>query len=981
MIRHARAAAALSTVVLTAASLRAGELTLESPDARVRAGFALSPEGTLTYRVTFGGIPVILPSKLGFLTADRTDLTVGYALVSAKRATVHQTWKNPFGERAQVTDAYNALTLVLQNRASNGVKLHLECRAYDAGLAFRYVFPQQPLTQLLFAKEKTEFVFTGDHPAWPAYSAQAAYKPARLSEIRDGCERPLTVETAEGPVAAIGEAGLLTFARMKFAPLAGTPHALTARLDGQAALPLPGATPWRFIMVAENAARLLEQNDLLLNLNDPSKIADTSWIRPGKVIRETSLTTAGGKACVDFCKTMNLQFVEFDAGWYGHEYDDASDARTVTLDPKRSKGPLDLPEVIRYAKTNGVGVIVYVNRRELERRLDELLPLYASWGIAGMKYGFVQVGSQTWTTWLHDAIRKAGEARIMIDIHDEYRLTGNQRTWPNVMTVEGIRGNEEMPDAANNCALPFTRYLCGPGDYTPCWYNSRVQNTRAHQLALAAVTFSPWQFLFWYDNPSMYRAEPELDFWRQIPTVWDDTRVLHARIGAYASIARRSGETWFIGTVNALERRSLSLPLSFLAPNVRYSASVYSDAAPDGSDRTRVACATRIVTAADTLTADMAQNGGHAVRLTPVADPVCPAITEALRGSLDSNEVAGAVSLVLTADQTLHFDACGYADLAAKKPMTRDALFWIASMTKPVIASAILMLQDEGRLSIDAPAATYLPELGHMKTADGRAGSPTLKHLLTHTSGLSEPTEAEALSSRTLAELMPHIASKPLRFAPGAKWQYSQSGINALGRIVEAVSGQTLPGFLKTRLFDPLGMCDTTFYPDAAQRARLAKTYRQTGGLLEETSVWALYDCFRGPERYPAANGGLYSTAADYGHFCRMLLNRGTAGGQRILSPEAVAALSSLQSGGLKTGFTDGMGWGLGCGLVRRPQGVTSMLSPGTFGHGGAYGTQAWVDPVRGAAYILMVQRADFPNADASETRRAFQAAAAAVVP
>ena len=144
---------------------------------------------------------------------------------------------------------------------------------------------------------------------------------------------------------------------------------------------------------------------------------------------------------------------------------------------------------------------------------------------------------------------------------------------------------------------------------------------------------------------------------------------------------------------------------------------------------------------------------------------------------------------------------------------------------------------------------------------------------------------------------MPHIASKPLRFAPGAKWQYSQSGINALGRIVETVSGQTLPGFLKTRLFDPLGMCDTTFYPDAAQRARLAKAYRFAGGTPVEAAVRTLYDCFRGPERYPAANGGLYSTAADYGRFCRMLLNRGTACGRRILSPDAVTALYSLQSG------------------------------------------------------------------------------------
>lgn len=359
------------------------------------------------------------------------------------------------------------------------------------------------------------------------------------------------------------------------------------------------------------------------------------------------------------------------------------------------------------------------------------------------------------------------------------------------------------------------------------------------------------------------------------------------------------------------------------------------------------------------------------------AAPEMKKVAEAIQGQIGQGEVAGAVSLVLAPDRVLHFAVCGQADVAAKTPMAKDALFWIASMTKPVAACAVMMLQDEGKLSVGDPAAKYLPELAGLKTAEGREGRPTLKHLLTHTSGLAEPTDAEALTARTLAELMPHVASKPLQSLPGERWQYSQAGINALGRIVEVVSGQPLPEFLKERLFGPLGMKDTTFYPDAAQQARLAKPYRRVGGRLEEASVKPIYDCKRGSGRYPAANGGLYSTAADYGRFCQMLLNRGTLDGRRILSPEAVAALSSVQSGELKTGFVEGMAWGLGCGVVRQPQGVTAMLSPGTFGHGGAYGTQAWVDPVRRVAYVLMVQRANFPNGDASDVRRAFQAAAA----
>lgn len=363
--------------------------------------------------------------------------------------------------------------------------------------------------------------------------------------------------------------------------------------------------------------------------------------------------------------------------------------------------------------------------------------------------------------------------------------------------------------------------------------------------------------------------------------------------------------------------------------------------------------------------------------LARAGGPELAGVTQAIQKQIDKGEVAGAVALVETPDRVVHFAAVGQSDLAAKKSMAEDALFWIASMSKPVTACAILILQDEGKLSVDDPASKYLPELANLKTSDGAAGSPTLKHLLTHTSGLAEPTDQEALAARTLTELMPHIASKPLLFLPGARWQYSQSGINSLGRIVEVVSGQPLQVFLAERLFAPLGMKDTTFYPTAEQRARLAKAYKLSDGKLEEAPVRPVYDCSRGDARYPAANGGLYSTAADYGRFCRMLLNGGELDGRRILTPASVAAMSAPQSGDLKTGFVDGMCWGLGCGVVRQPQGVTAMLSPGTFGHGGAYGTQAWADPVKKAAYVLMAQRANFKNGDASELRREFQEAAA----
>jgi len=607
-----------ATATLLTCALFARDFNVVSPGKEINATIAISAAGDISYAVDYKKQSVINKSRLGFNIDENKELSSGFSLSSQSSSSQNKTWKPVYGERSTIVDNYNSLTLKLTNKNAGNLLMNLECRAYDHGFAFRYVFPQQEKSALQINKELTEYVFTGDHRAWPVYRAQQKYKPSTVSQIKAECERPLTIETKEGAVIAIGEAGLFTFSRMKYQPLAGTANALTAKLDSTVEISLPGSTPWRFVMAADNAGELLESNDLLLNLNEPCKIKETSWIKPGKVIRETSLTTKGGMACIDFAKEMNLQYVEFDAGWYGHEYDDASDARTVTLDPKRSKGPLDLQGVIDYGKKNGVGIIVYVNRRQLEPRLDEILPLYKKWGIAGIKYGFVNVGSQRWTTWLHEAIQKAAEAEMMIDIHDEYRMTGNQRTWPNLMTVEGIAGNEEMPPADHNCALPFTRYLCGAGDYTPCWYNGRVKNSRAHQLALTAVTYSPWQFIFWYDSPSAFKNEPELDFWRKTPTTWDDTKVINAKIGAYATVARRSGEQWFVGTINALERRTLPIPLKFLKPGQKYNAFIYSDGAPDGSDRTKVICTKAIVDSTSSITADMADNGGHAMRLEPI---------------------------------------------------------------------------------------------------------------------------------------------------------------------------------------------------------------------------------------------------------------------------------------------------------------------------------------------------------------------------
>jgi CubicO group peptidase (beta-lactamase class C family) len=360
------------------------------------------------------------------------------------------------------------------------------------------------------------------------------------------------------------------------------------------------------------------------------------------------------------------------------------------------------------------------------------------------------------------------------------------------------------------------------------------------------------------------------------------------------------------------------------------------------------------------------------------APPILPAVHAAMQKCVDDREVAGSVTLVATGDGIVHIDAVGKTDLAADRPMSPDQLFWIASMTKPVTGVAVMMMQEEGKLRVDDLVEKYIPEFAGLKTAGGEPAKETIRHLLTHTSGLAEMSRRGPRPVKTLAEAIPYYVDRPTTFQPGSKWVYCQSGINIAARVVEVVSGKTFDTFCDERIFGPLGMKDTTFYPTKEQLARLAQSYaRNKEGALEAAPLRMLGGPVSSCERMPMANGGLFSTAFDYYRFCRMLLDGGRFGGKALLKPESVHQMTTVQSGDVKTGFTPGNGWGLGVCVVREPQGITAMLSSGTFGHGGAFGTQAWVDPKLRRIYILMVQRTNFGNSDASPVRLAFQKTAA----
>ena len=369
---------------------------------------------------------------------------------------------------------------------------------------------------------------------------------------------------------------------------------------------------------------------------------------------------------------------------------------------------------------------------------------------------------------------------------------------------------------------------------------------------------------------------------------------------------------------------------------------------------------------------------------TATAKPPVTSVRAVMNGFVADNVIAGSVTAVATKSKILSLETTGFANLKTKTTMPADAMFWIASMTKPMAAVCVLQLQESGKLSIDDPVQKHLPEFAGQWMVESRAKGKlilkkparaiTIRDLLTHTSGL--PNTNSPRPESTLAELVMSYSKTPLQFEPGSRWSYSNAGINVLGRIVEVASGTPFADFLQARVLDPCGMKDTTFWPTAAQAKRIATSYRpDKAGKLQPTEVFFLKGGISNRKRTPYPAGGLYSTAADVVAFYQMMLNSGSYKGKRVLKKESVALMTRTQTGDIKTGFVDGMSWGLGFQVVKTPMGVTASLSVGTYGHGGAYATQSWADPKTGRIVVLMIQRAGFRNGDNSPVRKAFQEA------
>lgn len=605
-----------------------------SPDGKIRIEFTLGSfdpgenqlfvEDAPYYRVFLQDKPFILPSRLGFELSGAPIFDRFFDVVKTQTHEKRGTWKPVCGDRIEYPDNYNELSVTLQENIPPKRRLELVFRAYNEGIAFRYIIPEQKAIQsVTIPREYTEFAFAPNTFAWEEHGHEGLYQKVAASDIEPNCELPLTVKTENGIYGAIAEAGNSNYPRAYVQALRGRRGAkfntVQVSLRGEAKGQGNYATAWRSVTISDRPGGLMEQHYLLLNLNEPNQIADVSWIKPGTAIRDNTLTTINSKKLIDYAEKMGIDYIILDGGWYGAPFDDRADPSYVntvnygTRQPDQNRPGLDIHELVSYGKDRGVGIWLYVNRQGLERYMDRIFPLYESWGIKGIKPGFVNTGSQEWQQWTETLVKKAAEHHLMVNIHDAYRPTGFSRTYPNLITQEGIRGNENQPDADHNTMLPFTRFTIGAGDYTPGYCRPELKNTWAHRLAMGIIVYSPGQFLFWNEKLSACHDRPELALWKDIPTTWDDTKVLSGDIGEYAVIARRSGTMWYIGGITNHSERKVEVNLSFLDSEKKYKAEVFTD---NPTDANQVLIENKKIDTKTILSFNLTGNSGFSIKIS-----------------------------------------------------------------------------------------------------------------------------------------------------------------------------------------------------------------------------------------------------------------------------------------------------------------------------------------------------------------------------
>ena len=653
----------IALAAVAALAARAADV-VTSPDGRIAVTFTIE-KGQPCYAMTVDGTEVVRPSRLGLRLADGT-LGGNVKVTARRRDSRDERWVQPWGEDDIVRNHYNELALDLRER-QGGRQLRVVMRVFNDGLGFRYEIPQQTaLNEFQIMDELTEVRLTHDAPAWSIPSNRTEYFEGIYERTpltaKDTVCVPLTVEYAPDLYLALHEANLTDYASLNLTPRPqgdGSVTLLAALTPWQSGVKVEGhsgmVSPWRTITVAHTAGDLLLSR-LMLNLNEPCRIDDTSWIEPGRYLgiwwsihkkQNTwemgpthGATTANVKRYIDFAARHGFAGVlaeGWNPGW----------GRGEQVTYLKAYPDFDIEEVCRYALDRGVRFIGHMeswgNASLIEREMDEAFAWYSRLGIRAVKTGYVGhlldgkelAKSQYGIRHYRRVIECAARHHIMIDNHEPAMPTGLQRTWPNLMTQEGVRGQEYNAwsgdggnPPAHTVTLPFTRGLAGPMDFTPAifWQGDDVvpgthpHSTLAKQLGEFVVLYSPLQMAA--DAIEHYEGQPALTFIESCPTTWSRTVVPHARIGEYVTVARRErgdGGRWFVGSITNEQARTLELPLNFLEPGKTYKAMIYADAADADYERNPYAMEIKqlTVTAQDTLTLRLARSGGCAIRIEP----------------------------------------------------------------------------------------------------------------------------------------------------------------------------------------------------------------------------------------------------------------------------------------------------------------------------------------------------------------------------
>jgi len=653
-----------------------GQVRVASPDGRNTVTVAVR-DGRLTWSLDRDGHPLILPSLLGFEFRGAPTLRDSLRIADTTRASHDEWWTQPWGEVARVHDHHNELAVSVEEMKAPNRRFILRVRAFDDGIGFRYEFPDQPnLRDFAISDELTEFAFADNAHAWWLPSnrprmdrSEMLFSSGPLS-VPDSIQTPLTMVMSTGTYMVVHEADLEDYARMNLgkrrmedrtfqaalAPMAGG-----LKVTGRT----PFQTPWRTVQVADHATQLAP-SVLGLNLNPPNVLPSTDWIHPMKYVGiwwgmhlgvqtwssgpRHGATTANAKRMIDFAAANGFGGVLIEGWNTGWDGDWIANRQAFSF--TQAYPDYDLAEVARYAHAHNVRLIVHNETsggiQNYERQMDSAYTLYRSLGLDAIKTGYVTdttgEGHSHWSQFMvrhyRHVIEEAARYGIMVDAHEPIHDTGERRTYPNMMSREGARGQEYNAwsgDGGNppehETILFFTRLLDGPMDFTPGIFDilersagharepwePRVRTTIAKQLALYVVIYSPLQMAA--DLPENYEGQPAFQFIRDVAVDWDTTRVIAGSIGDYVVVARRErgGQTWFLGAITDEQARTFDVPLSFLTPGRRYTADIYADG-PGANWLTNpfpVAITHRAVTSASRLHLVLAPGGGQAIRIHP----------------------------------------------------------------------------------------------------------------------------------------------------------------------------------------------------------------------------------------------------------------------------------------------------------------------------------------------------------------------------